>query len=232
MRTRIQQIRPIAIIALCVCTCFGIPGASMRASAADSVAPIGPGAAWQPGMQAIRTMREACTEVPPGRFGDCLISEMPKAGAPPAAVAFTRRVQKQMGQIVYATNFRKAGKVDIVHVEYLLRANENQGWLLVNGTPAIIDVDDIQRLSTEILKGDRAYAALAQRYPHVMLFPDDRSSRDEPRVEALSDGGERFVVRYRLQDGCHACARVGSASFAFDFDQTGRFIGTRLLSVD
>jgi hypothetical protein len=137
-----------------------------------------------------------------------------------------------MGQIAYARDFREAGKVAIVSIEYMLRANENRGWLLVNGTPLLIDVDDMQRLPKDTLLGDPAYAALVQRYPRVMLFPGDRSDTAEPKVETLPDKGERFVVRYLLQNGCHACERIGSATFAFDFDQAGRFRGTRLLAVD
>jgi hypothetical protein len=183
-------------------------------------------------MAKIQMLREACTKAPPEKYGECLISEMPAAGAPAGAVAFTRRLQNDTGQIAYARDFRNAGKVDIVWVEYMLRANENQGWLLVNGAPPLIDVDDMQRLPKDNLVSDPAYAALARRYPRVMLFPGDRSGAGEPKVETLPDRGERFVVRYRLQNGCHACERIGSATFAFDFDYAGRLLGTRLLAVD
>jgi hypothetical protein len=183
-------------------------------------------------MATIQRMREACTKAAPEKYGECLISEMSAAGAPAGAVAFTRRLQNEMGQIAYARDFREAGKVAIVSIEYMLRANENRGWLLVNGTPLLIDVDDMQRLPKDTLLGDPAYAALVQRYPRVMLFPGDRSDTAEPKVETLPDKGERFVVRYLLQNGCHACERIGSATFAFDFDQAGRFRGTRLLAVD
>jgi hypothetical protein len=224
--------RRIPLIALCSCLCFAALLMSARASPADSDAAIGPDATWQPGVPTIQMMREACTTAPPEQYGECLISKMPAAGAPAEAVAFTRRLQNEMGQIAYARNFRKVGKVDVVSVEYMLRANENRGWLLVNGTPPLIDVDDMQRLPKDDLLSDPAYAALAQRYPRVMLFPGDRSGTGQPQVETLPDRGERFVVRYQLQNGCHACERIGSATFAFDFDHAGRFLGTRLLAVD
>jgi predicted secreted protein len=36
---------------------------------------------------------------------------------------------------------------------------------------------------------------------------------------------------YLLRNGCHACEKVGSAVFAFDFDTGGTFLGTRLMMV-
>ena len=37
-----------------------------------------------------------------------------------------------------------------------------------------------------------------------------------------------FVFSYPLVDGCHACANVGKAQVAFDFDSQGKFIGKSL----
>jgi hypothetical protein len=41
---------------------------------------------------------------------------------------------------------RAAGRVDVAFAEYPLHANEYQVCLLVNGTPAPIDVDEVQRV--------------------------------------------------------------------------------------
>ena len=38
----------------------------------------------------------------------------------------------------------------------------------------------------------------------------------------------RFIFSYPLVDGCHACATVGEAQVAFDFDSQGKFIGKSL----
>jgi inhibitor of cysteine peptidase len=50
-------------------------------------------------------------------------------------------------------------------------------------------------------------------------------------AEELPGGGQRFLVFYRLQT-CHACAQLGGATVAFDFDRTGKFDGTKLWVVN
>jgi len=201
-------------------------------TAAQAMTPVGPEVVWQPAPRSMQAMREACAKVAPAKYGECLVSEMPAAGAPPGAVAFTRRIQEQMGQIAYARDFREAGKVGVILIEYMLRANENQGWLLVNGNPPLMDVDDMRWLSKESMRDNPAYAALADRYPRLMLFPGDRSSTKELQVDPLPDGGERFVIRYRLLNGCHACERLASCRIGFDFDEAGRFLGSRFLGLE
>ena len=203
------------------------------ARSAETGEVIGPDAVWQPGMGFMQTVRQQCGKGEPGQYGDCLLAHMPAAGAPPAAVAFSRRLRASgNGQIGYARDFRDTGRVDIAYVYYPLRANENQGWLLVNGQPELIDVDDLGRLPQDALKRDPTYATLAKQYHRVTLFPGDRAGTKSPAMQALPDGGQRFVVRYRLQNGCHACQRLGSASFGFDFDPAGRFSGARFIGIE
>jgi hypothetical protein len=209
-------------------TCLGVSSFGPEASAAEAV---GPDAVWQPNAQAMRNLRERCAKEPPEKYAECLIAQMPAAGARNAAVAFTERLKKETGQIGYVLRFRGSGPVDIAYVEYPIRANENRGWLLVNGEPSLIDVDDFSRLPKESLESDSAYRALAKQYPKVMLFPGDRTGTKYPTVRPLTSGGQRFVVPYRLLNGCHACERLGSASFAFDFDEAGRFVSAKLLYI-
>jgi hypothetical protein len=38
-------------------------------------------------------------------------------------------------------------------------------------------------------------------------------------------------VSYYLLKACHACARLGTASFAFAFDSAGKFQGTKFLRI-
>jgi hypothetical protein len=115
----------------------------------------------------------------------------------------------------------------------LVASPSNQGWLLVNGNPPIIDVDDLSALPKASLEADAACVALAKQYPNVALFPGDRAmDNKQPKVQALANGGQRFIVRYRLMNGCHACERVGFAEFAFDFERNGQFAGPKLLRVE
>jgi predicted secreted protein len=121
--------------------------------------------------------------------------------------------------------------VDVAWVTYPFRANENQGVLLVNGDPSPIDVDDFSRLAQGELNRDQAYAELKRAYPDISLWPGDRYSFDVPIAESLPSGGSRFHVGYILRNGCHACDKIGSAVFAFDFTPEGKFSGTKLMVV-
>jgi hypothetical protein len=132
----------------------------------------------------------------------------------------------------YLRDFRRVGPVDIAYVTYPFRANENEGILLVNGTPASIDIDNQRLLSKTELAKNPTYVELAKKYPQISLWPGDRYGTDNPLVKDLPQSGRRFVVHYRLRNLCHACAVVGSAQFGFDFNQAGRFLGTKLLQVD
>jgi predicted secreted protein len=148
-------------------------------------------------------------------------------GASPDAAAFTR----SFGGGAFVRRFRETGRVDIAHVFYPFRANENRGILLVNGEPPIVDVDDIALLPKEAMEQDRTYAAIRKSYPRVTMWPGDRSLRQAP-VEALPGGGQAFVVAYTLRNFCHDCEVLGSAFFSFDFDIGGKLLGIRFLRVE
>ena len=183
-------------------------------------------AIWKPPVSVVQEIKSKCTASNGFSFQDCFIRGMEKAGASPSAVAFMRRSDGG-----YLREFWRVGPVDIAYVTYPFRANENEGILLVNGTPASVDVDNQQLLSKAELAQNPVYAALAKQYPRITLWPGDRNRTDDLVIKALPQRGRRFVVRYRLQNLCHACAVVGSAQFGFDFDQSGRFLGTKLLQV-
>ena len=212
--------------AVVVLSSVGLAVADQSAGAQRSSQVIGPEAEWQPGMQVMQTITQRCGAA--ADFGACFVAQMQKAGASPQAVRFTKLTENTG----YLRDFREAGRVDVAYVEYPFRANENQGCLLVNGEPASIDVDDLSALPQADLAKDPRYAKLAQKYPNITIFPGDRNGTDYPAIEKLPDGGQRFIVTYRLLNGCHACERVGEASFAFDFERTGKFLGRKFLAVE
>jgi len=72
---------------------------------------------------------------------------------------------------------------------------------------------------------------IKEKFAKVMLFGGDRTIARPPEMVVEPAKGQRFIVEYRLLNGCHACERVGSARFAFDFDPNGKFIGSTLLDV-
>lgn len=202
-----------------------VVGGSLRAEA-QNAKQIGPNALWGPGMSEMQMIRQGCASTG-SQFSKCFAEEMQKFGASPQAVAFTRMI----GDTGYMRDFRQVGRVSIAYVYFPFRANENQGAYLVNGTPSLIDIDDQSLLAQNELKKNPIYTRLAQKYPDVAIFPGDRSGTTYLIADKLLGGGQRFIVGYRLQNACHACAQVGTAKFAFNFDRTGKFLGTRLFSV-
>jgi hypothetical protein len=104
-------------------------------------------------------------------------------------------------------------------------------FTIVNGDPAMIDVDDLARLPKDQLETNQAYLRIREKFPNVMLFGGARGLNQPPKMIAPSAKGQRFAVEYRLLNGCRACERVGRAQFAFDFDADGKLLGTTLLEV-
>lgn len=129
--------------------------------------------------------------------------------------------------LLYARAFRKAGLVDIAYIQYPFRANELDGVLLVNGDPAIINVDGEKFASQSNFSEDPTYAALAKKHRQISIWPGDRYHTNKPLVKDVRSGEQLFVVEYILRDGCHACAQIGTASLNFTFDKHGRFIGVQ-----
>ncbi|MFH1079856.1 MAG: protease inhibitor I42 family protein [Pseudomonadota bacterium] len=217
--------RTIVLIGLCV---FLMAAPLQGAEPLNPATMIGPEACWSPEAQVLGTIRMACAPLAGTVFEKCFIAGMQKSGASPQAVAFT----KSIGNLGYMEALRQYGPVDVAFVVYPFRANENHGFLLINGTPPQIDVDDLSLLSPEDSKKDPRYICLKQQYPAVALWPGDRSGKDFLRSERTPDGGQRFVVHYRLLNGCHACELAGYAGYAFEFDKNGRFSGTKYLGIE
>ncbi len=188
---------------------------------------VGKESEWNPTMETIRSIQQQCMAKSAPDFGKCFVDSMSQTGASPQAVAFARSTENT-GCLAH---FVKTGRVDLAYVHYPFRANENEGWLLVNGDPAIIAVDDLARLPKDQLESNQTYLRLKEKFPKVMLFGGDRSITHPPKTIMQSGKGQRFVVAYRLLNGCHACERVGRVGFSFDFDADGKFLGSTLLEV-
>jgi predicted secreted protein len=209
--------------------CFFLMTAPLQGTEMLKPSPaIGPVAQWSPAANAMEKIRADCTPLAGAAFEACFIDGMQKSGASVEAVAFA----KSIGNMGYMQAFRPFGPVDIALVVYPFRANENQGFLLINGNPPQIDVDDLDLLSPEDLKKDPGYHRLKRKYPAVTLWHGDRSDTEYPLEERTPEGGQRFIVRYRLLNGCHACELAGMVRYAFTFDRTGQFLGTTCLGIE
>ncbi len=185
------------------------------------------GALFQPGMSTMQAARERCSKVPGAQFGECFVEQMRAAGASPQAVDFMHAVDNNG----FMRDFRDTGRVDVAFAFYPFAANENQHCLLVNGNPDLIDVDDYKLLPKNELAKNPAYSALLRKFPNIAVFPGDRFGTKFMTAVHLPAGGQRFVIPYVLVDGCHACARVGALQLAFNFDEAGKFLGTKVAGV-
>jgi hypothetical protein len=185
------------------------------------------GALFQPGMGAMQTARDTCGKVPGSQFGSCFVQQMQSAGASPQAIAFMHAIHDNG----FMRDFKNTGRVDIAFAFFPFAANENQHCLLVNGTPNVVDVDDYNLLPKGDLAKNPAYAALLRKFPNLAVFPGDRSGTSFVSAKNLPNGGQQFLVPYVLVDGCHACARTGSLQLAFNFDGSGKFLGTKVAGV-
>ncbi len=170
----------------------------------------------------------ACDRSDPPNYSKCFIgSDVGKSGAPARAVSFTRMLYRESdGQVGILIAFEKVGPVDVARVLYPLRANDNYGLLLVNGDPAVLDVDDLKKLNRTEMDQNPLYQAVKQRYSATDIWPGDRSNPIWPQEKPLPDGGQQFIIGYPLINGCHACAHVGLARFSWNFDAKGKFLGT------
>ncbi len=180
---------------------------------------IGPAAVWQPSVEVLHKFQECGLEL------ECSEAVMRRGGASPAAVAFTGWFARQGHQVLgYLESFREMGRVDLASVMIPGRANTNQIYLMVNGTPGLVSTED--HLRQIDLTQDPRYFAIAAKYPKIMLWSGGAVFK---QMEGLPGGGQRFIFAYDLKNGCHACEVGGSAYVAFDFDARGKFLGTKLL---
>jgi hypothetical protein len=191
-----------------------------------AVAKIDASAVWQIPSQFLAAAHAVC-DAELAQVAECMIGQMQKAGAPASSIAFSRALFKQShGEFGVLTGFQNDSPVSFAWVTYPLRANTNYGLLLVNGTPAIINVEDLKLLDRKTMEQSSQFHDTRNQFPQVDLWPGDRDGKEWPNSQPGPNGGKQFVVGYPLLNGCHACARAGQAIFTWNFDATGKFLGT------
>jgi predicted secreted protein len=186
-------------------------------------------AVWNPSSDMLAAIRAKCGAADPVQIETCFLTEMKSAGASPEAIAFSKSLAST--GVIYLRAFRKVARVDVGYIQYVFRANELDGVLLLNGTPSPIDVDDDTQYPDTELQKYPPYAALASQFPNISIWPADRSNPQLPKLDATGWGTQTFLVGYILRDGCHACAQIGTATLAFAFDTQGKFQGARVSAV-
>ncbi len=153
-------------------------------------------AVWQPGSDFLANAHTACDKVTPaGKFSDCVINQMSKAGAPAAAVSFSRELHKQTaGEVGIMEGFHKVGPIDIAWVQYPLR--NTYGLLLVNGSPRIINAEDLKQLDQKSMQQSFQFQSLQESIPQRWIVA--RRSRRQDLAEFADRQQGRLAVHHRL----------------------------------
>jgi hypothetical protein len=149
---------------------------------------------------------------------DCVRGVMERNGASAEAFEFYRTTGW------FLTKLRETGgPVMLASVVDPWRANENEQPALVGGNPDVVYPEEVE----VSLDDDAGFQALKKRFPRLMFW------KPGPTLETNTNNasGQTFVFRYRLLDGCHACAIRGRARIEFDFAPDGTYRRARLLNV-
>ena len=194
---------------------------------------IGTSAVWQLPPTFLANAHKACDNAAqPLSFAGCFIAQMAKAGAPGAAVAFTKMLYRQNGgDVGIMSGFNPVGPVDVAWIVYPLRANTNNGLLLVNGSPAIVNAEDLKLLDQKGMEQSFQFQDLRNQFPKVGVWPGDRDGTTWPNTQQGPNNGLQFILGYPLINGCHSCAHAGTALFTWNFDAGGKFLGTTFLGL-
>lgn len=191
---------------------------------------IGASAVWQIPQTFLSNAHSACDKS--SDTGQCFIGQMAKSGANADAVAFSRELYKQShGDVGIMTGFQAIGPVDFAWITYPLRANTNNGLLMVNGKPPIVNVEDLKLLDRKGMEQSPQFQDLKGQFPKVDVWPGDRDGKTWPNSQTGPNGGVQFVVSYPLLNGCHACASAGAAIFTWNFTAQGKYLGTSFIGL-
>ena len=200
---------------------------SMMAQSKLPPANISDSSVWQLPAQFMAAAHAACDQSSSPHEAECMIGQMAKAGAPADAVKFTRELYKEShGEFGIMTGFHDEDPVALAWISYPLRANTNYGLLLVNGKPRMVNVEDLKLLDAKTMKQSAQFQDLKRQFPKADIWPGDRDGKIWPNSQVGPNGGTQFTVAYPLRNGCHACASAGQAIFNWNFNATGKFIGT------
>jgi hypothetical protein len=206
-------------------------GCSLAQSQAAPAA-IDSSAVWQVSPQFLAKAHAACDKTAQSSHGECWFDQMAKAGAPQAAVSFSRELYKQNhGDFGVMTGFQNQGPVAFAWITYPLRANTNYGLLLLNGQPSIVNVEDLKLLDRTAMEQSTQFQDVKNQFPKVDLWPGDRDGKIWPNSQTGPNGGIQCVVGYPLLNGCHACERASDAMFTWNFDAKGKFLGTSFVGM-
>ena len=104
---------------------------------------IGEEAVWNASGDDLNEILKACSGSGSSAYNDCFIEQM-GGYASSDAVAFSQLLAAQRPpRAGYLAGMREAGLVDLGYVVYPGNPRPVQGWVLMNGIPALVKVDDL-----------------------------------------------------------------------------------------
>jgi predicted secreted protein len=206
-------------------------GGAISSRHVSSSHPVTAASVWHPSDADLKAIRSECNQADPAQYSQCFIKGMQQKGASPDAITFARSLEVSgKGRAGYLEDFTEGGRVAVAHVVFAQRDSTDVAWLLVNGSPSLIDVDNLSLLPLADVRSDMIFREIRRTFDRAGVFADSRSDPSPPLVPRPGDAQE-FLVNYALRDGCRTCKRVGSAQFAFDFAGDGKFEGASLRGV-
>lgn len=202
-------------------TCVGFPTAqSCRPDANISEASgIAADAIWHPSNEQDQLIRN-CVQLSDLNEG-CLVTAMSVAGASPSAIDAARA----MGGQAYLVAFYEFGHVDLGSSFAPHRANTNDSYVFLNGSPPAIGFEEL--LDPASLEQDDAFRMLQQRYPEARIWYNARFVK---HVD-MPHSGQRFVFRVPVTNQCRACELLATADVGVDFTSDGRFVRASLVEM-
>ncbi len=151
------------------------------------------------------------------RQKSCLAEWMKQNGARQQAITFMRLAP------VPATivEVRDYGPVDVIHAA-MMWADASEGWALVGKSGEMIAL-----WNPPSLDSDAKYLKFKLLHPDAIVWTD---SLTWPQMQNLPTGGTELLFGFSLKI-CHACARLGTAKVAYQFDHEGHFTDLRLIKI-
>jgi hypothetical protein len=185
----------------------------------------------------------------------CKAAVMRKFGASNEAIEFSRLLDFRG----FMTSFTYMGRVSVAQVRFTGRINDDKSVFLVNGSPPLMDVagcgmevEDHILLKAAGIEDTENCLAKIDITKHPLYEKLTRQSDDAYAIERghkpyerpaiwgghatfrqairLQDGGQRFIIAFEILS-CHSCPSAGFAEIAYDFNETGHFLGTSLVDL-
>src|ERR1700730_2066980 len=104
---------------------------------------FGEEAVWNPADTDLSAISQACKEQEAAGFSDCFIEQM-GGYTSSYAVAFAQKLASQKSpRLGYLAGIHESGLVDLGYVVYPGNSEQHPGWVLMNGIPTLVSLDDV-----------------------------------------------------------------------------------------